>query len=74
MGECGISHSESAIRASLELAAVRFNGIFKVSGNEEFKRLSWRIGTEMGLTMQGYEPDVEDWKAIGMDATWVWRR
>lgn len=61
-----ISHHESAIRASLELAAVKLNGIVKVSGNEEFKRLSWRIGTEMGLTMQGCKPDVEDWKAIGM--------
>jgi hypothetical protein len=54
------SRAESAVRASLQLSKGKGWESVKATGSEEFKRLTWLIGSEMGLAIQGYEPSKSD--------------
>ncbi len=54
------SKADSAVRASLQLAKDKGWSPIVATGDEAFKRKSWLIGSEMGLTIQGYEPTQAD--------------
>ncbi|MGZ4881775.1 MAG: relaxase/mobilization nuclease domain-containing protein [Halobacteriota archaeon] len=55
-----MSRSESAIRASLQLAKQKGWASVVAHGNAEFQRKSWLIAQEMGLELQGYTPSEQD--------------
>ncbi|MGZ8174706.1 MAG: relaxase/mobilization nuclease domain-containing protein [Methylobacter sp.] len=55
-----MSKSESAIRASLQLAKQKGWASVKATGNAEFQRKSWLIAQDMGLEVQGYTPTEAD--------------
>jgi hypothetical protein len=55
-----MSRADSAIRASLQLSKDKGWQSVTATGNEEFRRKSWLIGSEMGLKVEGYEPSQAD--------------
>ncbi len=55
-----LSKSDSAIKASLQLAKDKEWPSIMATGNAEFRRKSWLIGSEMGLEIDGYEPNQTD--------------
>ncbi|MCK9619228.1 MAG: relaxase/mobilization nuclease domain-containing protein [Methylobacter sp.] len=54
------SKAESAVRGSLQLAKSKGWKSVKATGNDEFKRQTYLIGSELGLMVQGYEPTEAD--------------
>jgi hypothetical protein len=55
-----MSRADSAIKASLQLAKDKGWQSVTATGNEEFRRKSWLIGSEMGINVEGYEPSQAD--------------
>ena len=55
-----MSRRDVAIRAGLTTAAEKFGFPLEVSGEDEFRRKAWLLGSQMGLQIKGYEPTVED--------------
>lgn len=55
-----MSRRDVAIRAGLTTAAEKFGSPLEVSGEDEFRRKAWLLGSQMGLQIKGYEPNRED--------------
>ena len=55
-----MSRRDAAIRAGLTTAAEKFGSPLEVSGEDEFRRKAWLLGSQMGLQIRGYEPTAED--------------
>lgn len=62
-----MSRRDAAIRAGLTTAAEKFGSPLEVSGEDEFRRKAWLLGSQMGLQIKGYEPTTED---LGELAAW----
>lgn len=62
-----MSRRDAAIRAGLTTAAEKFGSPLEVSGEDEFRRKAWLLGSQMGLQIKGYEPTAED---LGELAAW----
>lgn len=62
-----MSRRDAAIRAGLTTAAEKFGSPLEVSGEDEFRRKAWLLGSQMGLKIKGYEPTAED---LGELAAW----
>lgn len=54
------SKAESAVRGSLQLAKEKGWKSIEATGSDEFRKKSWLIGNELGLSVSGYEPTEAD--------------
>lgn len=54
------SKSDTAIRAALQLARQKWGNEINVTGNANYCRNAWLIGSQMGLKVTGYEPTEKD--------------
>ena len=60
------TNKDSAIKASLQLAQAKGWEAVVATGDTEFKRKTWVIGTKMGIEIQGYTPTADDYKDAGI--------
>ena len=58
------SRNDAAVIEALKLSYEKWGDNIEVEGSKSFRRQAWRLGTLMGLNIQGYEPTFDELREV----------
>ncbi len=59
-----LSNNDTAIIEALKLSQAKWGDNIEVEGSESFRRQAWRLGTLMGLKIEGYKPTLDELREL----------